>query len=112
MNEANDMHPSGSKSKGSIGVNAFNTKNSESEDEVYPLKASEMKDDLRRPAKPFFRSETDLDATLVRTRIQMRRIIVAMFPRKIILQNPIWPEKNLKGSQQISTFLQIYIVSH
>ena len=64
MNETEDIHPSGSKSKGSIGVSASNTENSESEDEDYPLKASEKKD-LRRPAKPFFRSETDLDAILV-----------------------------------------------
>ena len=32
--------------------------------------------------------------------------------RKILLRNPIWKEKNLKGSQQKSTFLQIYIVRH
>ena len=32
--------------------------------------------------------------------------------RKILLRNPIWREKNLKGSQQKSTFLQIYIVRH
>ena len=36
----------------------------------------------------------------------------AMFPRKLLLQNPIWNEKNLKGSQQKSTFLRIYIVRH
>ena len=32
--------------------------------------------------------------------------------RKILLRNPIWKEKNLKGSQQTSTCLQIYIVRH
>ena len=52
MNEAEDMQPSGSKCKETIGVTASNTENSESKDEDYPLKASEMKD-LRRPASLF-----------------------------------------------------------
>ena len=63
-NETEDIQQSASKSKKSIGVNASNTENSESENDNYPLKASEMKN-LRRPAKLFVRSETDLNATLV-----------------------------------------------
>ena len=35
-----------------------------------------------------------------------------MFAIKTLLQNPTWPEKNLEGSQQKSTCLQIYIVRH
>ena len=34
------------------------------------------------------------------------------FSRNILMQNPLWPEKTLKRSQQKSTFLQIYIVRH
>ena len=48
----------------------------------------------------------ELQDVLVRCHLFKR----AMFPRKILLQNLIWPEKNLEGSQQKSTFLQIYIV--
>ena len=63
-NETENTQPSGSKNKRSMGVNAPNFINSDSEDEDYPLKASDLRD-LQRPAKPFFQSETDLDATVI-----------------------------------------------
>ena len=55
---------SGSKSERSIKVHANIIENSDSEDEDYPLQASKMKD-LRHPARPLYRSETNLDETLV-----------------------------------------------
>ena len=45
-------------------MHASYNENSDSEDEDYPLHASKMKD-LRHPAKPFYRSETNLDEALV-----------------------------------------------
>ena len=47
-----------------LSVRASNIENSNSEDENYPLKASDMKD-LILPAKPLYRINLDLDATIV-----------------------------------------------
>ena len=59
------MQPSGSKTNKSIGVHAASyNKNSDSEDEDYTLQASKMKD-LKHPAKPLHRSESNLDETIV-----------------------------------------------
>ena len=65
--ETKDMQnslPSESKTGRSIGVHASNTKSSDSEDEGCPLRPSRMKN-LRHPAKPLYRNELDLDATVV-----------------------------------------------
>ena len=64
MDGIRNMQPSGSKTNKSIGVHASFNENIDSEDEDYPLQASKMRD-LRHPAKPFHRSETNLDRTLV-----------------------------------------------
>ena len=64
MDGIQNMQPSGSKTNKSIGVHASYNENIDSEDEDYPLQASKMRD-LRHPAKPFHRSETNLDRTLV-----------------------------------------------
>ena len=63
-NDTQNIQPSGSKIDMSIGVQASYNKNSGSEDDEYPLQASKMKV-LRHPAKPIYRSETNLDETLV-----------------------------------------------
>ena len=62
-NEIQDPRPSGSRLDPSIGVQASNNGNSDSENEDYPLRASKMKD-LKHPAKPLFRSESDVDITI------------------------------------------------
>ena len=62
-NEMHDPQPSGSRTIRSIGVHASNNENSETEDEDFPLKASKMKD-LKHPAKPLFRAESDVDVTI------------------------------------------------
>ena len=59
-----ETRASGSKNGRSIEIYASNIENSDSEDEDYPLQASKMKD-IRHPARPLFRSETNLDETLV-----------------------------------------------
>ena len=64
MNEIQNMQPSGSKTNKSNGVHASYNENIDSEDEDHPLQASKM-GDLRHPAKPFHRSETNLDRTLI-----------------------------------------------
>ena len=64
MDGIQNMQPSGSKTNKSIGVHASYNENIDSEDEDYPLQASKMRD-LRHPAKPFHRSETNLDRTLI-----------------------------------------------
>ena len=61
--ETQNMQPTGSKGNKSIGVHASNNENSETEDEDFPLKASRMKD-LKHPAKPLFRAESDVDVTI------------------------------------------------
>ena len=59
--EAQNTNPSGSKS---IGRQASNFENSDSENENYPLKTSGSKDP-RHPAKPLYRNEIDLDETMI-----------------------------------------------
>ena len=63
FNEMQDSQPLGSKTAKSIGVHASNNENSDSENDDFPLRASKMKD-LKHPAKPLFRSESDVDATI------------------------------------------------
>ena len=63
INDIHNIQPSGSKTNKSIGVHASCDENSDTENEVYPLQDSQ-KNDLRHPAKPFYRSETNLDETL------------------------------------------------
>ena len=63
VNEAEDMRPSGSRSKEPIGVHASNIENSEPEDGDNPIRASKMTE-LKHPAKPSFRSESDVDVTI------------------------------------------------
>ena len=63
INENRDQQPSGSKIDRSIGVHASNIENSDSENDDYPLRASKMKN-LRHPAKPLFRAESDVDVTI------------------------------------------------
>ena len=64
MNEIENMQPSGSKGKRSMGVNASDNESIDSENEDIPLKASEMRD-LRHPAKPIHQNDTTLDATVI-----------------------------------------------
>ena len=47
-----------------MGVHASNNERSYSENVDYPLKVSEIKD-LRNPAKPWYRNELDLNATII-----------------------------------------------
>ena len=54
----------GSKINEYTGVRSSNIENSDSENEDYRLKASEMKD-FRHPVKTLYRNELDLDATIV-----------------------------------------------
>ena len=63
VNDIQNMQPSGSKTNRSIGVHASFNDNSDSENEDYPFQASKMKD-LKHPAKPLFRSESDVDVTI------------------------------------------------
>ena len=63
MDEIQNMQPSGSKTNKSNGVHASYKENIDSEDEDYPLQASKMRD-LRHPAKPLHRSETNLDINI------------------------------------------------
>ena len=61
-NETQNTQPSGSRDR-SVGVHASLNENSDSENEDHPLRASKMKD-LRHPAKPMFRAESDIDVTI------------------------------------------------
>ena len=63
INEIQVPQPSGSRIDPPIGVHASNKENSDSENDDYPLRASKMKD-LKHPAKPLFRSESDVDVTI------------------------------------------------
>ena len=63
VNEMIEPQPSGSRMNQSTGVRASNIENSESENDDYPHRASKMKD-LKHPAKPLFRSESDVDVTI------------------------------------------------
>ena len=74
INDTQNMPPSGSKTDRSIGVHASYNENSDAEDEDYPLHAFKMKD-LRRPAKPLYRSETILDETIV-SEESLRKMII------------------------------------
>ena len=62
-NEIQEPQPSGSRIDPPIGVHASNKQNSDSESDDYPLRASKMKD-FKHPAKPLFRSESDVDVTI------------------------------------------------
>ena len=62
FNEMQDSQTSRSKTAKSIGVHASNNENSDSENDDFPLRASKMKD-LKHPAKPLFRSESDVNIT-------------------------------------------------
>ena len=63
MNDIQNMQPSGSKTNRSIGVNASHIYNLDSENDDYPLQASKMRD-LKHPAKPLFRSESDVNVII------------------------------------------------
>ena len=63
LNENQEPQASGSKTNKSIGVHASLNEISDSENEDHPLRASKMKD-LRHPAKPMFRAESDVDVTI------------------------------------------------
>ena len=63
INEIQEPQPSGSRIDPPIGVRASNNENSDSENDDYPLRASKMKD-LKHPAKPLFRCESDVDITI------------------------------------------------
>ena len=64
MNDIQNMQSSGSKTNKSIGVHASYNENRDSENEDYLLQASKMRD-LRHPARPFHRRETNLNETMV-----------------------------------------------
>ena len=63
INEIQENQQSGSRIDGSIGVHASNIENPDSENEDFPPKVSKMRD-LKHPAKPLFRSESDVDVTI------------------------------------------------
>ena len=63
VNEIQEPQPSGSRIDPSTGVRASKNETSDSENDDYPLMASKMKD-LKHPAKPLFRSESDVDVTI------------------------------------------------
>ena len=63
INEIQEPQPSGSRIDTPIGVRASNNETSDSENDDYPLRASKMKD-LKHPAKPLFRCESDVDITI------------------------------------------------
>ena len=61
--EMQDSQPSGSKTTMSKEAHASNKENSDSENDDFPLRASKRKD-LKHPAKPLVRSESDVNATI------------------------------------------------
>ena len=61
--EIPNSQPSGSKTNRSLGVHASNNESSDSENDDYLLRASKMRD-LKHPADPFFRSESDVVVTI------------------------------------------------
>ena len=63
VNEIQEPQPSGSIIDPSIGVQASNNENSESENDDYPLRASKIKD-LKHPARPLFQNESDANVTI------------------------------------------------
>ena len=64
INEIENMQPSGSGGKRSMGVNASDNESLDSENKDIPLKASESRE-LRHPAKPIHQNDTTLDATVI-----------------------------------------------
>ena len=60
--ETPNSQPSGSKTIKSIGAHASDNESSDTENDDYRLKATKMRD-LKHPAKPLFRSESDVDVT-------------------------------------------------
>ena len=64
MNEMQNRHLSGPEKVQSIGVRESNNKNSESEDEDNPLKASDMKE-LKHPAKSLYQNELNLEDEII-----------------------------------------------
>ena len=63
-NEIENMQPSGSGCKKSMGVNASDNESLDSENEDIRLKASKMRE-LRHPAKPIHQNDTTFDATVI-----------------------------------------------
>ena len=63
INRTQNTQPSGSKNDRSVGVHASNVENSDTEDEDYPIRASDM-NELRNPARPFYKSIPNLDETV------------------------------------------------
>ena len=63
VNEIQDPQPSGSRIDPSIGVQASNNENSESENDDYLLRASKKKD-LKHPERPLFQNESDANLTI------------------------------------------------
>ena len=61
VNETQDPQPSGSRNDSSIGVQASNNENLDSENDDYSLRASKM--DLKHPARPLFQYESYVDVT-------------------------------------------------
>ena len=62
-NDVQNMQLSGSRLGQSNGVHASFDENSEPDNEGYPPQTSKIRD-LRHPAKPLFRSESDVDVTI------------------------------------------------
>ena len=62
-NDVQSLQPSGSRLGQSNVVHASFDENSEPDDEGYPPQTSKMRG-LRHPAKPLFRSESDVDVTI------------------------------------------------
>ena len=63
IDDRQDLQPSGSKTTKFLGVHASNNENSDSENDDFPLRASRTKN-LKQPAKPRFRSESDVNVTI------------------------------------------------
>ena len=82
INGAHNIQSSGSKSYKSTGVPASNIKNSESENEDHPLRASDMKE-LENLARQFYQTVPNSDETI----ISMRRRIIA-----ILIWKQLWPQ--------------------
>ena len=63
-NEFQNARSLGSKHERSIGVRASNTKNPQSENDDYSLRASKMKD-LKHPAKSLYHNELNLEDEII-----------------------------------------------
>ena len=64
MNEMQNKQLSGSKNVQSIGVHASNNVTSDSEQDDYPLRISNMSE-INNPSKLFHQNELDLDETMI-----------------------------------------------